>query len=420
VIQQLLHKHLDQAFKLHQIRSQIRFQYPAVVDMPFPFRRLILIVPKFGDVKAGQVGRRLNASFIRQKPTISCLQTVSFSSAALIVGGFFAGSLKSKQQHCQCYGDAGTQAKHQSVLHVEGMMCNGCRGNVERALAAVAGVEYASVELDSKLAYVKSSGSSDDLVAAVKSVGKSAVLVGVNGTEGFKEMTVEELKSTLAKSGQRGLVLDIDETLSATNVAWFERLAQLFGNPEGLSIQALTEKYNLAQNVPFWQTQEAHAWMQRQRDDPKAQDGLPLIPGAVEGVHALAKVIPIVGYCTVRPTSVNANTIAWLREKGFPDLPVVANPNEVAFSDGNRWKGNALNRLWPEVIGIVDDNPKVPTFAGKDYPGTVFLFGHSNTQPSYDHAVPCQTWTAVVDMAIAPSTNSLRVLSSRGVASMVP
>ena len=45
-------------------------------------------------------------------------------------------------------------------------------------------------------------------------------------------MTAESLKLHLMAQGSRGIALDIDETLSATNVAWFQKLVALFGNPE--------------------------------------------------------------------------------------------------------------------------------------------------------------------------------------------
>ncbi|CAM9317857.1 unnamed protein product, partial [Heterosigma akashiwo] len=200
----------------------------------------------------------------------------------------------------------------------------------------------------------------------------------------------------LVRSGKHGLVLDIDETLSATNVAWFTRLEKLFGNPEGSSIEILVEKYHLAQNVPFWQSEEAVAWMHSQRESPQAQDGLPLIAGALEGVRSLIAITPVVGYCTVRPVSVTANTLSWLRENGFPDLPVVSKPVDVPFEEGNAWKARSLHHLWPEVTGIVDDNPKLPTFAGVEYPGAVFLFSHAECKPGYTHAIACATWLDVV------------------------
>ena len=217
----------------------------------------------------------------------------------------------------------------------------------------------------------------------------------------MQSTTVDELKEVLSARRLSGLALDIDETLAATNVAWFERLVDLFGNPEGLTLSQLIAKYHLAQNNPHWQSAEARAWMHRQRTAPEAQDGLPVIAGAVEGAHSLARTTGVVAYLTVRPTSVDAHTIAWLRAAGFPDRPVVAKPDRVPFEDGNRWKAEALCRLWPQVTGIVDDNPKVPAFAGRAYPGDVFLFGRDGVEPDHEWAIPCKTWADVVEKVAA-------------------
>ena len=212
--------------------------------------------------------------------------------------------------------------------------------------------------------------------------------------------TVASFKEYLETSGGGGgLVLDIDETLAATNVAWFERCIQLFGNPDNLPVPQLIDKYHLAQNNPAWQTKAAKEWMQRQRDDPAAQDGLPQIPGAVEGVRVLYRERPeiFVGYLTVRPERVNANTLRWLQENGFPPLPLVAKPDDVPFETGNQWKAQALKTLYPHVTGIVDDNPKVPTYAGRDYQGKIFLYGRGNVEQPYEWAIPCETWPIVVN-----------------------
>lgn len=283
-----------------------------------------------------------------------------------------------------------------TVLRVENMANPGCVGHVQSALESVNGVVATKVYPEEKLACISGDASPADLLAAVKSTGKSASLIESVGTAGFVEMTVSELKASLANSGCRGLVLDIDETLSATNVAWFQKLEKMFGNPESRPLDDLIAEYHLAEHVPFWQTEEALEWMQQQRDDPTAQDGLPLVPGAVEGVHALRRVMPIVGYCTVRPANTNKDTIEWLQENGFPDLPVIAKPVDVPFSEGNKWKAAALHELWPEVRGIVDDNPSVPSFAGKDYPGTIYLFTYTECPPEASHAIPCSTWPDVV------------------------
>mmetsp|Transcript_65462 Transcript_65462/g.77486 ORF Transcript_65462/g.77486 Transcript_65462/m.77486 type:complete len:223 (+) Transcript_65462:38-706(+) len=206
----------------------------------------------------------------------------------------------------------------------------------------------------------------------------------------------QALKSSLAASGNSGLVIDIDETLSATNVTWFQRCVDLFGNPEGLTVSELISKYHLAQFNPAWQSDEAKAWMHRQRNSPEAQDNLPLIPGAVQGVRNLAKITSVVAYLTVRPESVNNNTIKWLMKNDFPKLPVVAKPDSVPFEEGNQWKARTLHDLWPEVVGIVDDNPKLPTFAGAGYPGDIYLFGRGEVESGYEWAIPCKTWQCVV------------------------
>jgi len=166
-------------------------------------------------------------------------------------------------------------------------------------------------------------------------------------------------------------------------------------------VSQLITKYHLAQNNPHWQSAEAQAWMHQQRTSPEAQDGLPLIDGALEGVNGLKRTTAVVAYLTVRPESVNANTIAWLRESGFPDLPVVAKPDQVPFENGNKWKAEALHTLWPQVTGIVDDNPKLPVFAGCTYPGDIFLFGRDKVEPNYEWAIPCKTWTEVVKSVTA-------------------
>ena len=62
------------------------------------------------------------------------------------------------------------------------MTCNGCRGGVEKALAACPGVTSATVNLESGLAEVVGSASPDELIAAVAAKGKGAELVAPSGT----------------------------------------------------------------------------------------------------------------------------------------------------------------------------------------------------------------------------------------------
>lgn len=63
----------------------------------------------------------------------------------------------------------------QTVLKIEGMACNGCRGKVEKALQGIAGVTSANVSLEKKEAVVIGSVSSTELVKSVEELGFTVV-----------------------------------------------------------------------------------------------------------------------------------------------------------------------------------------------------------------------------------------------------
>lgn len=213
----------------------------------------------------------------------------------------------------------------------------------------------------------------------------------------------DEFLAQLQRDQKRGLVLDIDETLSWTNYYWIQQLQKLFGNPENLQPEEIAAKYHLCQKVPYWAEQkEALQWMAKMRTSCEAQEHLPLIKGALEGVRNLQETCEVVGYLTVRPECVSASTKKWLRQHQFPDLPVISKPDDVPFSEGNKWKAAVLNRCHPHIQGIVDDNPSVARFCGQDYPGVVFLFSQSSFEySSWGQVVPCVDWAEVVRQAQA-------------------
>lgn len=120
-----------------------------------------------------------------------------------------------------------------------------------------------------------------------------------------------------------------------------------------------------------------------------------------EGVLALLSTTPIVAYITVRPQSVIAGTRTWLLKHGFPDLPILAKPEAVNFTEGNPWKARSLGVLWPYVTGIVDDNPGVLKALPLNYPGVMYLFGHTNS-PHLElrtdmRVYHCCDWPTVVE-----------------------
>lgn len=199
---------------------------------------------------------------------------------------------------------------------------------------------------------------------------------------------------------KRGIALDIDETLSSTLGSWLGEMQKLFGNPENLTLYELITKYRLAQNVPYWQTPEAFEWMESKRNDSEYQTIFEPMPGAIDGVLGLNKIIPIYAYLTVRPEGVYDGTKKWLKKHGFPDAEIIARPNHIPHTDGNQWKAGRLLKLFPEVIGIVDDNAGLLKFLPKSYKGHVFLYSHKDIPPdSPVNVYACPDWESVVQKA---------------------
>ena len=189
-----------------------------------------------------------------------------------------------------------------------------------------------------------------------------------------------------------GLALDIDETLSWTLGYWFEKMQELFGNPEGLSVKEQVKKYRYAENVPYWQAEEINAWKEKQRESSKLQEKLPLIKNADIYVAKINKIIPIIAYITNRPTAAIPGTKKWLKTHGFPDVPIYNRPEGIGYIDGNKWKVKLLIELYPKVVGIVDDNPGLLNFLPKSYKGKVFIYDFKGKLKPGKNIYNCKDW----------------------------
>lgn len=192
-----------------------------------------------------------------------------------------------------------------------------------------------------------------------------------------------------------GLALDIDETLSDTNIYWFTKLSELFGCPEGLSPREIAAKYRYSQRVPYWQTPEAHAWMEEARHGNELQVDLPLIGNAKQMVERINGILPIVAYVTARPESVREGTLRWLATHGFPTAPLIMKPLDIPTEEGVAWKANLLATRYPEIIGIVDDHPGLMDELPADYPGTIFLYNYTGPVREELQVIACPTWEDV-------------------------
>lgn len=212
---------------------------------------------------------------------------------------------------------------------------------------------------------------------------------------------VTELKDSLRTRRVRGLALDIDETLSDSNAHWFEHMFR--HHPfDGMDRDAVIRNQRFVEDVPEWGTPEARAFIGDTLHSNEFQEDIPLVEGADEGVRSLHTAIPIVAYITARPVQVRAGTETWLRKHGFPDASLIMRDEKVnleSHSDQkNRWKIGVLQTLWPEVVGIVDDNMGLAhELERAGYEGTVFLYGPQHEVfKGHPRVAVCPTWPDVV------------------------
>lgn len=213
---------------------------------------------------------------------------------------------------------------------------------------------------------------------------------------------VTKLKDDLKTQGRKGLALDIDETLSDTNTHWVEHMFQ-FHVPENMTKEDVIGKYKFVEKVPEWQTQEAYELIQKMLHSNEFNENIPLIHGADRTVKEINKLIPIVAYITARPETVVDGTKKWLKKHGFPEAELVTRTGDINMDSFNKkkneWKAGVLKILYPEIIGIVDDNSLLANELEKvNYEGTLYLYGSQSV--AFEHkkgVVVCPVWPDVLD-----------------------
>lgn len=99
----------------------------------------------------------------------------------LLAAGLFNRHIRHRgcqQQHDHCHIDNNSQqSNHQHTvmkIKVSGMMCNHCRANVEKAVAALPGVERVTVDLQAGEAVVEGVAERQAVIDAISSLGYSA------------------------------------------------------------------------------------------------------------------------------------------------------------------------------------------------------------------------------------------------------
>ena len=211
----------------------------------------------------------------------------------------------------------------------------------------------------------------------------------------IKNKEIVSLKRKLKLAGVKGLALDIDETLSFTIGLMVEKLTEKFGNPENLTAEEIFKKYRHTDKIPYWQDDEAKKILEEIIHSNEIQKELPLIENSNKLVQEINKIIPIVAYITARPTSIISGTRFWLNKHGFPKAPIIAKPRNINRKMGNKWKAKVLEYLYPQVVGIVDDNSGLTKYFGKKYKGVIYLYDQTEAERKDINVIPCENWETV-------------------------
>ena len=212
----------------------------------------------------------------------------------------------------------------------------------------------------------------------------------------IKNREIIALKKRLKKSGIKGLALDMDETLSFTIGYMVAELMKKFGNPENLTAEEIAKKYKHTKRIPYWQAPECRKLIGEIIKNNELQKTMPLIKNSNLLVDKVNKVIPVLAYVTARPRLILNGTMVWLKKYNFPKATVITRTSGVFKEDANQWKARVLEYLYPEIQGIVDDNPDLVKFLSKRYKGTVFLYDNVKTERKDIRVIPCENWEKVL------------------------
>jgi len=214
--------------------------------------------------------------------------------------------------------------------------------------------------------------------------------------------SVYRLKESLSIQNERRLAVDIDDTLANTTAKYFDVLSQQFPPPEDLTPLDVKKQFGLDGQILYWgkipaAMELAHSYV----NDNGFHSDLAVVPGAVEALQTLHQSGELACYLTARVEPMRQITDFWLKGV-FPDLPLVLKDPSIDFSNGSAWKVAALEFLYPEINGLIDNDARtIRTLEENGYPGELYLIGlTSEDYPSYNAKIHL-AWSGIVNEIIS-------------------
>ncbi|MFA5856082.1 MAG: hypothetical protein WC867_01890 [Candidatus Pacearchaeota archaeon] len=217
------------------------------------------------------------------------------------------------------------------------------------------------------------------------------------------EKYYKDYKNKLEELGISGLACDIDNTITNTSVHFASELIKKFGNPENLNPEEIIKKYKIVENVPYWQEDKTKIWIQNFIKSPEEVSRIPLIDGVKYYLHGLNSLVPIGGYITARPKNLEKVTRELIINEEMPNkgIGVIMRPSneelmDMGIDSVDEWKPLLLDYLYPQIIGIVDDEIKHAQAVKVNYPGRYYLLGYEKAPKCLISVVTCPAWKDVL------------------------
>lgn len=190
------------------------------------------------------------------------------------------------------------------------------------------------------------------------------------------------------------IALDIDDTIAYAAGRLIELITRQFPR----LFEANRERSGPgSHNSQRWNSPEVRAWTKELILNPDYYLNISPIAGAAEALQSLQDIIEVKFYISGRPKSLDALTMEWLKEHGFPEAFLESQPDESAVEDRNRWKASVLARRVNEIYGVIDDHPNLISSLPPTFSPTIFLYGNISPKTTLE-VVRIPSWKEATEI----------------------